>query len=126
VAGFRISPQGVNATLARVRNEARDLGGAFESAWSHAPSGSGGSRVVASALEGFVESQQEIVRDVSARLESAPSGVAKAVAVYLEGDEEMAENLDRRSAQVDPSLIQGPPVPAPGGFWAPVTPPPVE
>ena len=128
MTGYRVSPQGVDQTLWRVRAEADGLGSALETVWTDAPDAAGGSQIVAGALGGFVEAAQEDMRAVADRLEKAPGAMVRAVAAILEGDEEMARTHSQGLSQVGtfpavplgpPSGVQGPPVPAPLGGGGP-------
>lgn len=125
MTGYRVSPQGVEHTLGRVRAEADGLGRALENVWTDAPRAAGGSEIVAAALSGFVEAAQDDMQSVADRLESAPGGIVRAVAAILEGDEEMARTHAHGLSQADtfqpprlgyPSGTLGAPVSAtPGG-----------
>jgi hypothetical protein len=123
VTGYRVSPQGVDQTLGRVRAEADGLGRALEDVWTDVPSAAGGSQIVANALSGFVEAAQDDMRSVADRLESAPGAVVRAVAAILEGDEEMARTHSHGLSQAGtfPSAPLGPPS---GLQWPPVLAPP--
>lgn len=121
MTGYRVSPQGVDHTLGRVRAEADGLGRVLENAWTDAPRAAGGSEIVAAALSGFVEAAQDDMRSVADRLESAPGGIVRAVAAILEGDEEMARTHSLGLSQTDvfqpprlgyPAGTLGTPVPA--------------
>ena len=124
MAGYRVSPQGVDQTLARVRTETDGLRDALEEVWADAPGAAGGSQLVAAALGGFVEAAQDDIRAVADRLESAPGAMVRAVAAILEGDEEMARTHAQGLSRAEslpavplgpPSGMLGPPVPAPIG-----------
>ncbi|MFC4631938.1 DUF6507 family protein [Promicromonospora alba] len=120
MTGYRVSPQGVDQTLARVRAEADGLGQALADVWTDVPGAGGGSQIVADALGGFVEAAQEDMRVVAERLESAPGAMVRAVAAILDGDEEMARTHAHGLSQAEtfssapvgpPSGIQWPPGP---------------
>jgi hypothetical protein len=120
VTGYRVSPPGVRSTLERVRTEAEALGRTLESVWGSVPSSSGGSQVVAAALGGYVEAARDEMRAVSDRLESAPGAMSRAVAAFIEGDEEMAAEHRQAMSGAEagmtgplgpPSGVYGPPVP---------------
>ncbi|MEU4387858.1 DUF6507 family protein [Promicromonospora sp. NPDC023805] len=101
VTGYRVSPQGVDHTLGRVRAEADGLGRALEDVGTDAPHAAGGSEIVAAALSGFVEAAQDDMQSVADRLESAPGGMVRAVAAILDGDEEMAQTHSLGLSQAD-------------------------
>ncbi|MGI5190213.1 DUF6507 family protein [Promicromonospora sp. CA-289599] len=113
MTGYRVSPQGVEHTLGRVRAEADGLGRALENVWTDAPRAAGGSEIVAAALSGFVETAQDDMQSVADRLESAPGGMVRAVAAILEGDEEMARTHSLGLSQTD--ILQPPRLGYPSG-----------
>ncbi|MGI5187851.1 DUF6507 family protein [Promicromonospora sp. CA-289599] len=101
MTGYRVSPQGVDQTLARVRAEADGLGRALAEVWTDVPGVGGGSEIVADALRGFAEAAQDDMQSVADRLESAPGGMVRAVAAFLDGDEEMARTHSLGLSQTD-------------------------
>ena len=93
MTGYRVSPEGVDATLRTVADRAQSLSSALGGLEEHAAAavaGAGGSPVIAEAIGTFLSGRYETLRSIGTRIEAGMTGAAQAVAAYVDGDEEMA------------------------------------
>jgi hypothetical protein len=106
VTGYRVSPEGVEATLRRVQDRAQSLsttlGGLEEHAVS-AVAGAGGSPVIAEAIGTFLSGRTETLRSIGTRIEAGMTGAVQAVGAYVQGDEEMAQTQSSISSRATTS-----------------------
>lgn len=94
MTGYRVSPEGVQATLRRVADRAESLSVALSGLEEHAASavaGAGGSPIIAEALGTFFSGRTETLKSIGTRIESGMTGAVQAVGAYVQGDEEMAQ-----------------------------------
>jgi hypothetical protein len=94
VTGYRVSPEGVEATLRRVQDRAQSLSTALGGLEGHAASavaGAGESPIIAEALGTFFSGRTEALRSIGTRIEAGMTGAVQAVGIYNHADEEMAQ-----------------------------------
>jgi hypothetical protein len=106
VTGYRVSPDGVEATLRRVQDRAQALSVALGGLEEHAASavvGAGGSPVIAEALGTFLSGRSEALKSIGTRIEAGMTGAVQAVAAYVQGDEEMAQTQDSLASRATTS-----------------------
>ncbi|MEU4360773.1 DUF6507 family protein [Promicromonospora sp. NPDC023987] len=106
MSGYRVSPEGVEATLRRVQDRAQSLSTALGGLEDHAASavaGADGSPVISEALGTFLSERFETLRSIGARIESGMAGAAQAVGAYNQADGEMAQTQNSLSSQATTS-----------------------
>ena len=94
MTGYRVSPEGVEATLRRVQDRAQALSTALGGLDTHAAkavAGAGDSQVIAEALALFVSGRTETLKSIGSRIEAGMTGAVQAVAAYDQADGEMAQ-----------------------------------
>ncbi|MFE7506699.1 DUF6507 family protein [Promicromonospora sp. NPDC057488] len=111
MTGYRVSPEGVDATLRRVSDRAQSLAAALNGLEEHATAavaGAGGSPVVAEAIGEFFSRRSAMITSIGTRIEDGMAGAAQAVAVYVRSDEEMARTQQGHASRVPDWFVGGP------------------
>ena len=106
MTGYRVSPDGVEATLRTVSDRAQSLSTALGGLDDHAAkavAGADGSAIVAEALGTFFADRTETLRSIGTRIEAGMTGAVQAVAAYQHGDDEMAQTQRTLAARVPTS-----------------------
>ncbi|MEU4384689.1 DUF6507 family protein [Promicromonospora sp. NPDC023805] len=94
MTGYRVSPEGVEATLRTVQDRAQSLSttlGGLEGHVTKAVTGAGESPIIAEALGTFFNGRVETLRSIGTRIEAGMTGAVQAVASYDRADDEMAQ-----------------------------------
>ena len=94
MTGYRVSPEGVEATLRTVQDRAQSLSttlGGLEGHVAKAVTGAGESPIIAEALGTFFSGRIETLRSIGTQIEAGMTGAVQAVAVYDHADQEMAQ-----------------------------------
>lgn len=92
--GYRVSPEGVEATLRGVADRAQALSstlGGLEGHVAKAVTGAGESPIIAEALGTFFSGRIETLKSIGTRIEAGMTGAVQAVSSYDHADDEMAQ-----------------------------------
>lgn len=106
MTGYRVSPEGVEATLRTVADRAQSLSAALGGLEGHvtkAVTGAGESPIIAEALGTFFSSRTDALASIGTRIEAGMTGAVQAVTAYVQGDEEMAQTQTSLASRVTTS-----------------------
>jgi Family of unknown function (DUF6507) len=101
MTSWSIQPEGVVQVLKNVEAEATELGtsletlpGSLEAAVTGTQSGA-----ISEAIQGWMEMESPTLKSVSQRINAAMKGAADATKAYIQGDLEMAANVQAAQVQ---------------------------
>jgi hypothetical protein len=100
MTSWSIQPEGVIQVLKNVESEATELGSSLESMAGSLQAAAEGTQsgAISEALQGWMEVEGPNLKAVSQRINAAMTGAADATKAYIQGDLEMAANV--QAAQV--------------------------
>lgn len=107
MSAWDISPQGVRGVLTRTQGVATEFEGQMNSL-NAAVQGAGAqcsSGIVGEAIAGFFESARSNIEFVFTRTGACLNAAAQATTAYLDGDLEMAGNVQAAAAAPDPTAV---------------------
>lgn len=100
MTSWSIQPEGVIQVLKNVESEAIELGTSLDTLPASLEAAALGtqSAAIAEAIQGWMEMESPTLKGVSQRINAAMTGAADATKAYIQGDLEMAANV--QAAQV--------------------------
>ncbi|WP_413452999.1 DUF6507 family protein [Georgenia phoenicis] len=111
MAGWRITPEGVGTVLTSVGTAADLLSGTIDElppAAEAAAAGTGNSPVIADALIGFFEHYAPTLESIGTRINNAVGGASAATRAYIDGDLEMAGEVQAAAAAAGGTEVWAP------------------
>ena len=101
MARWKITPEGVGIVLSSVGTAADMLSGSIDDlppAAEQAAVGTGNSPIIADALFGFFEHYAPTLESIATRINNAVGGASAATRAYIDGDLEMAGEVQAAAA----------------------------
>lgn len=105
---FDVSQSGMNAARGNANTQGHDLEGelAMLRAAVNSVSGCTGGGPLTGALDSFGNGLQQASAGMTSRVQATTTGAGNAVGAYVDGDNEMAANAGRSSAQAENAAAQ--------------------